>query len=157
MGSKTTSKSRKKLIIVIIIIAAIVAAGLFGYSRLQAMIAQQGVTGINTAETYMLSRTNLESKVTASGNLESTDPVTVGSNVEMGEVETVYVEAGDLVYAGDVLAQMKTSDLERSISDTSSAITEAKDSDARSLAAAQRAFSEADRSLAARAPSGRRR
>ena len=138
---KRSGKSRKKLIIAIIIIAAVVAAGLYGFFRLQASMGQ---VSEDMPDIYMLTKTSLESKVTASGNFASTDPVSVGSNVTGGEVDKVFVEAGDRVYAGDVLARLKTSDIERSISDARSAITDASKGDRQRLEQAQRALSDAE-------------
>ena len=130
-------KSRKKPILVIIIIAAVVVVGLIVFMQLSAL-AQS--TSVVIPETFMLNRTNLESKVTASGNFTSSDPVTVGSNVQGAEVETVYVEAGSYVYAGDVIARLKTSDISRSISDAQAGITETARGDQQRFESAQRAF-----------------
>ena len=142
MGEKVVKKPKKKLIIVIIIIAAVVALALIGYLRLQAMVGQVGI-GV-APDVLVLSKTDLESKVTASGNFASTDPVSVGSNVTGGEVETVYVETGDRVVAGSVLAKLKTSDLERSISDAQYALSEASKGDRQRKEQAQRAVDDAE-------------
>ena len=133
--------SRKKTVIAVVVIAAVVAAGLFGFFQLR-NLATTGSTEI--PDTFVLRKTNLESKVTASGNFASTDPVNVGSSSMGGVVDEVFVEQGDRVYAGDVLARLKTSDLERSISDTKSAISEMARGDSQKLEQAQRAFGEAD-------------
>ena len=130
-------KSRKKPILVIVIIAAVVVVGLIVFMQLSTL-AQS--TSVVIPETFMLNRTSLESKVTASGNFTSSDPVTVGSNVQGAEVETVYVEAGSYVYAGDVIARLKTSDISRSISDAQAGITETARGDQQRLDSAQRAF-----------------
>ena len=140
-GDKKAGKSRKKLIIAVIIIAAVAVAGVFGFFRLQAMTGQ---TAQDVPSTYMLKKTDLESKVTASGNFASTDPVSVGSNVQGGEVEEVFVEAGSQVYAGEMLAKLKTSDIERSITDTRAAIAETAKGDTQKKEQAQRAFDEAN-------------
>ncbi|MDR3365112.1 MAG: efflux RND transporter periplasmic adaptor subunit [Clostridiales Family XIII bacterium] len=137
----TIKKSRKKTIIAIVVIAVVVAVGLFGYNRLKAATQQALFT---IPETVTLEKTQLESKVTASGNFESVDPVTIGSNTQGAEVDEVYVKAGDRVTAGDVLAQLDTADTERSITDTKETIAEAAKSDAQKLAQAQRAFDDAD-------------
>ena len=132
--------SRKKVVITIVVIAAVVAAGVIGFFQLRDM-AQTGVSDV--PDTIMLRKTDLESKVTASGNFASRDPVSVGSNALAGEVAYVYVEEGDKVYAGDVLARLKTSDLERSISDAKSAISDLSRGDRQKLEAAQRAVDDA--------------
>ena len=136
-----TGKNRKRPIIAIIVIVAVVAVGLFGYFRLQSMAGQ---TSFDVPETTMLTKTDLESKVTAMGNFTSGDPVTVGSNVQGAEVEEVFAEEGSLVYAGDMLAKLKTSEIERNIKDTKSSISEAQKSDQQQRDAAQRSFNDAD-------------
>ena len=133
--------SRKKILIAIVIIAAVVVAGLIGFFQLRNMAAQ-GSTQI--PETTVLKKTDLENKVTASGNFASRDPVSIGSNAMGGEVADVFVDTGDKVYAGDVLARLKTSDIERNIEDTRSAISDMAKGDKQKIESAQRAFDEAD-------------
>ena len=142
MTEKTAGKSRKKLIVAIIVIAAVVAAGLFGYFRLQAMIGTTG--GETMPDVFVLKKSDLESKVTASGNFSSTDPVSVGSNVLNGEVEAVFVEAGDSVVKGSLLAKLKTSDIERSIDDAKYALSEAARGDRQRKEQAQRSVDDAE-------------
>ena len=132
--------SRKKVLITVIVIAAVVAAGIIGFLQLRDM-AQTGVSDV--PDTIVLRKTDLESKVTASGNFASRDPVSVGSNALAGEVAYVYIEEGDKVYKGDVLARLKTSDIERSISDMKSAISDLSRGDRQKLEAAQRAVDDA--------------
>ena len=133
-------KPRKKIIIAIIVIAAVVVVCLFFYFRLQAMAGQ---TGVEMPDVVVLTKMDLESKVTASGNFTSGNPVSVGSNVVGGEVEAVYIEVGDKVYAGDMLAKLKTSDIERNIADAKAAISETKRSENLSLEQAQRFLDQA--------------
>ena len=132
--------SRKKVLIAVVVIAAVVVAGIIGLLRLNSM-AQQGVEEI--PDTIVLRMTDIENKVTASGNFASADPVSVGSNALGGEVEEVFVAEGEKVYAGDVLARLKTSDLERSIEDMRSAVADLSRGDRQKLEAAQRAVDEA--------------
>jgi len=98
---------------------------------------------VDVPDTIVLRKTDLESKVTASGNFASLDPVIVGSNMMGGEVAGVFVEEGDKVYMGDVLARLKTSDIERSISDAQGTVTDLSRGDRQKLEAAQRAVNEA--------------
>ena len=142
MAEKTEPvKSRKKLIIIIVVIAAVAAAGLIGYIQINSL-AQQ--TGVVIPETVVLSKTNLESKVTASGNFSSTDPVTVGSNIQGAEVDRVFVEEGSRVYEGDVLAILKTSEIERGIADAEAAIAEIRRTESQQRESAQRALDQAN-------------
>jgi len=139
--NKVPSGSRKKIIIAIIIIVAVAVAGFFVYTQLN-KIAQQ--TGGFIPETMVLAKTNLESKVTASGNFTSTDPVTVGSNVQGAEVETVYVEVGSRIFEGDVLAKLKTTDIERNIADAEASISDVNRTQTQQRDSAQRAVNEAN-------------
>ena len=132
--------SRKKILIAVIVIAAVVAAGLYGFFQLRNLAL---TTGATPPDTLVLRKTNLESKVTASGNFASRDPISVGSTSIGGEVAYVFVEEGDKVHFGDVLAMLKTTDLERTISDTQSAITDLYRGDRQKLEAAQRAVNDA--------------
>jgi multidrug efflux pump subunit AcrA (membrane-fusion protein) len=133
--------SRKKHILAIIIIAAVAVAGFIIYMQLNQMTM---LTGGEVPETIVLTKTDLENKVTASGNFLSTDPVTVGSNVQAAEVEYVFVEVGSRVFENDVLAKLKTSDIERSITDSEASIADVRRTEAQQRDAAQRAVNEAN-------------
>ena len=134
-------KSRKKLIAALIIIAVVAVVGLFGYSGMQSMARQ---VSVDIPETIVLTKTNLENKITASGNFTSMAPVSVGSNVQGGEVEYVFVDVGSRVAKGEALARLKTSDIERNITDTRVTIAETLKGDRERVEAAQRAFDDAD-------------
>jgi RND family efflux transporter MFP subunit len=130
-------KRHKKLTIALVIIAvAVVVLAIYVQRQLAAFNALLEAP----PEIVALERTDLESKVTASGNFESVDPVTIGSNVQGGEVDVVYVSAGDWVEAGDVLAVLKTSDLKRDIADLQTDIAEAEASDKWNLSKASRDY-----------------
>ena len=141
MSEKVVKKPKKKLIIILVIVVVVVV-GLFLFLRMQA--AANATGGSVMPDILVLSKTDLESKVTASGNFASTDPVSIGSNVTGGEVEKVYVEAGDRVLAGDVLAKLKTSDIERGISDANYALSEAAKGDRQRKEQAERAVNDAE-------------
>jgi len=132
--------SRKKVVIAVVVIAAVVAAGIFGFFQLRNMATAGGT---EVPDTIVLRKTDLENKVTASGNFASLDPVSVGSTRMGSEVADVFVSEGDKVYMGDVLAILKTTDIERSISDAKNAISDMSRSDRQQLEAAQRAVDEA--------------
>ena len=141
MADIAVKKSRKKVVVAVVIIAVVVVAGLYGFFQLRNMAVP---VSFAAPDTIVLKKTNLENKVTASGNFASRGPVTVGSNAQGAEVETVYVAVGSKVYEGDVLAQLKTTDIERSIEDTKAAISDTLKAEAQKLEAAQRAFNDAD-------------
>ena len=132
--------SRKKLIIAVIVIAAVVGAGLFGFFQLRNLALS---TGEVIPDTLVLRKTSLESKVTASGNFASRDPISVGASGIGGEVAYVFAEEGDKVYAGDILAILKTAELERTIADTESTVYDLARGDRQKYDAAQRAVNDA--------------
>jgi RND family efflux transporter MFP subunit len=130
-------KRHKKLTIALVIIAvAVVVLAIYVQKQLAAFNALLEAP----PEIVALEHRDLESKVTASGNFESVDPVTIGSNVQGGEVEVVYVSAGDWVETGDVLAVLKTSDLKRDIADLQTDISEAEATDKWNLSKASRDY-----------------
>jgi len=138
--------SRKKVVIAAVVIAAVVAAGLIGFFQLRNL----ATTGsVDAPDTIILRKTDLESKVTASGNFASLDPVSVGSTSLGGEVVEVFVDEGDKVYIGDALARLSTTAIERSIADTRNAISDMARGDRVQLETAQRLFNEADESYKA--------
>ena len=65
-----------------------------------------------TYVTEPVKRGDLRTTVTATGNLEPTNEVTVGSELS-GTVSEVYVDTNDRVTKGQVLARLDTSKLER--------------------------------------------
>jgi len=132
--------SRKKVVIAVVVIAAVVAVGIIGFFQVRDM-AQPG--GPAVPDTIVLRLTDLENKVTASGNFASMDPVSVGTNSMGSEVAEVMAEEGDKVYMGDVLARLKTSNVERSISDAQTAVTELARGDRQKIEAAQRSVNDA--------------
>jgi len=132
--------SRKKILIAVIVIAAVVAAGLYGFFQLRNLAL---TTGETPPDTLVLRKSNLESKVTASGNFASREPISVGAAGLGGEVAYVLVSEGEKVYAGDVLAFLKTAELERSIADTQSTISDLVRGDRQKIEAAQRAVNDA--------------
>ena len=140
MEKKPSIFKKRKMIVLVIIIVIVIAALLFILNQMQ----NSALASLREAppELIALERTNLESKVTASGNFESTDPVTLGYNVQGGEVQEVYVSVGDRVYAGDLLAVLDTEELKREISDTQSEIALAASNDRWNRSKASRDFYE---------------
>lgn len=91
----------KKRILLILLIMALGAGGAWFAARQQA--AQNAGAASDTPVT--VERGNLEDVVTAQGKLEPRDYVDVGSQVS-GQLEKVHVEIGDVVKAGDLLAEI---------------------------------------------------
>lgn len=104
-----SAKSPSKLLRLVIPAGAIVllVAAFFFWRGMAAKDA-----GEVTYVTEPIQRGDLKSTVTATGNLEPTNEVTVGSELS-GTVKEVLVETNDRVTKGQVLAKLDTSKLER--------------------------------------------
>jgi RND family efflux transporter MFP subunit len=89
------------------------AAAFLAFSVVAAMLA--GCTGRQaTVPTARVTRTDLTSAVSVSGNLEAPDNRSVAFTVP-GTVEAVLVQKGDTVNQGDVLARLDDRDLQRNV------------------------------------------
>ena len=87
-----------------------------------------GAGGKSTKVTYQevaVSRGKLVVKVSATGNLQPTNQVDIGSELS-GTVETVYVDDNDLVKKGQVLARLDTAKLEDQVQNRKAALQAAK-------------------------------
>jgi multidrug efflux pump subunit AcrA (membrane-fusion protein) len=103
---------KKKLIIGGAILVAVLAAFFLwrtALPRAQAQTAEQ---------TFTLQKTDLLDSVLVSGTVMSSNAENVYSKVSNYPVKEVFVEVGDKVKAGDVLAQLDTSSLELDIRQT---------------------------------------
>ncbi|MBN1404430.1 MAG: efflux RND transporter periplasmic adaptor subunit [Opitutales bacterium] len=94
-------------------------------------------------ETTPLKRGEISLVITATGNLEPTDEVTVGSELS-GTVLEVYVDTNSIVHKGDPLAKLDTSILEQEILSSRANLLSAK----ASVAQAQATLVEAEATLA---------
>jgi HlyD family secretion protein len=106
-----------RVVIVVILIAAAAAVYLLARTR-------GGATGPQY-RTEQVTRGSLTVKVSATGNLQPTNEVTVGSEVS-GLVDTVLVEENDHVKVGQVLARLDTSKLEDQVVNSRAALTAAE-------------------------------
>jgi HlyD family secretion protein len=91
----------------------LVIAGLLGIAALAAMLlARPAGSGHRGYETVAVERRDLVATVSATGRLEPTDQVDVGSEIS-GIVARVLVETNDRVARGQVLAAIDTTKLEQ--------------------------------------------
>ncbi|WMJ84799.1 efflux RND transporter periplasmic adaptor subunit [Oscillospiraceae bacterium LTW-04] len=111
-----TKKRPKKKIWIIVIIVLLVAA-----VALKLLLPKDSRPIVSTSP---ISKGSLESRITLNGRVESDAASRVYSS-ETGLVTAVNVKVGDKVVAGDILCQLDTTDLERSIKIQETAINNA--------------------------------
>lgn len=105
-GGKKGPKIRTIVILVIIlIIAAVIVISVSGAAMM---------SGVSMVQTSTLERKNLENSFSVTGIVESTTFKQVSANLTYN-VDTVNVEVGDRVQAGDVLATLNSDDLQDQI------------------------------------------
>ncbi len=106
---------RHKLVTAALLLA-LCAGGYLGFTLLWAPSAAEAIS-YEFIRTVTLTRGSLENAVSVSGtvNSGSTADVTVAEEAKTYKIATVDVQVGDVVEAGDVIATLDTSDLERSI------------------------------------------
>ena len=102
-------KKKRNIIIAVILILAVVA---FFVVRAVTRNAQDAVSA--DLQTEVAQRGSLEAYVGGTGSVRSNQNVTLTWQTS-GTVETVYVELGDAVQAGDVLAELATSSLPQTL------------------------------------------
>ncbi len=91
----------------------LIIAGLLGFAGLvAALLASPKSSGIQAYETVAIERRDLVATVSATGKLEPTDQVDVGSEIS-GIVDQVLVETNDRVIRGEILAVLDTTKLEQ--------------------------------------------
>lgn len=96
------------LILALVLVALLTVGGFIWKSRVDA--AKQ----VPPYETQRLERGSLHLMITATGNLEPTNQVTVGSELS-GIAKEVYVETNDHVVAGEPLALLDTTRIEQQL------------------------------------------
>ena len=98
----------RRTLIILIILAVLGGGGWFAYQRYQQMQAEQAA--LPTYETTAVQRGTIASTVSATGNIEPEAQVSLSFR-SAGRIEQVLVSAGQTVEAGQVLAQLETTEL----------------------------------------------
>ena len=101
-------KLKKRWIVLAVIVLAVAAGGLFLRKK------GSGAQTVLTSDTQILSYQDLESSVSATGTVESSDTTKVYSTLAY-QVKDVYVEVGDVVQEGDLLAELDGKTIENQI------------------------------------------
>ena len=106
---KTGKKGSKIKIVIIIAVLALIAAFIIMMISSASMMA-----GMTMSDSFPLEKKTIENKVSVSGIVESQNFTQVSSKLGYN-VESINVEVGDKVKAGDVLAVLDSSDLQDQI------------------------------------------
>lgn len=122
------------LVVALVLVAAILLV-VFGGGTGTA-VAQQ------MPQTTVLQRMDLQQVVAGTGTLQSSVTREVTSGLSY-EIAAVYVKEGDAVEADQLLAQLDTTELDKTIAEVRKSITDAEASDALALAQAERKLQDA--------------
>lgn len=98
----------KRFLIIILVVAGIAAGAWFAYDRYIAPVQAQ--SNEQTLETIVVNRGAIASTVSATGSIEPNDELSLVFR-NIGPVDSVSVDVGQAVEAGQVLAQLDTTDL----------------------------------------------
>lgn len=128
--------SKVKLIITLVVIAIIIALIVIIASSMAMM------SGMVMAETMTLEKKDIENTVSVSGLVESQTFKQVSANLQYN-VETVNVEVGDKVKAGDILATLNSDDLQNQIIQQQANINSSNINTEYSLSDAEKRYNEA--------------
>lgn len=135
--------SKKKKIIIGAVAAVLALGGVSCWVKGQQAAA---MAMMPTYQTTQLAPMDLTNTISASGTVESQNSYKVYS-YSTGKVQTVNVEVGDRVEAGDVLCQLDTSDLQLSKESTQAAINQSYASAQHQLDVSQRQYENAQADL----------
>lgn len=143
----------RRVLIILITLALLGVGGWFGYQRFQQIQAEQNA--VPSYETTAVQRGSIASTVSAIGNIEPEAQVSLTFRTA-GRIDKVLVGAGQAVDAGQVLAELETTDLTLALAQAkiSREISEAQlakletPSSAEDIAAAQAAVVVAQTSVA---------
>lgn len=118
-ANSTSHKSSKRLYLIGAVV--LIGLGLWIYSS----TSSQGDSDTPRFNTQALSAGDIRLTVTATGNLEPTNEVSVGSEIS-GKATEVYVDTNDVVSKGQALAQLDTSTLENQLKASRASLESAK-------------------------------
>ncbi|MCR4760537.1 MAG: biotin/lipoyl-binding protein [Oscillospiraceae bacterium] len=132
-------KGKKKLIAISVcgVVALAVGAGALH------SIAGKDAASAGTLKTAELEKMDLKQTVTLSGVVDSAESASPVSMVNGVKVRSVKVKVGDRVKKGDVIAELDTTDLEKSLASLKTTLEHAVQKNELDLKAAQRGYDQA--------------
>ena len=92
----------------------IISVGGLGLTAVNSILDANATRNVTTPSTFILERTNMERGLSASGVVQSSETTNIFS-MQSNPVLTIYVEVGDRVLEGDILARLDMSRLERDL------------------------------------------
>ncbi len=142
LGMDRRSRWRKRIIRLIILIA-VVSLGYFAWVDWQ---KKQALKDKPSFHTETITRSSLTRTITATGTLQPTTKVEVGSEVS-GRIESVDVTWNDPVKKGQILAQIRTDDIKARVKQMEASLLLAKADEQRAQATVREAQSAAERAM----------
>ncbi len=141
MSQKTNSRSIKKILGIILILLVLGGGSAFAYNL---WFAPEEVAAETTMKTASIRQGDLTLYATGTGSLISATDATFGFD-SIGQVTLVNVTVGDMVEAGDVLAEIDDTDVYLTYQDAVRSLNEIVSPSA--IASAKQAIAEAELSL----------
>lgn len=132
----------RKLLIAGILIAA--ALGVFFYAAARLRKAGQELAeAINQPETALVERRTLVNTISATGKVTGMEEKEVTVPLSGIDVESVNVEVGDYVQAGDLICMLSTEDIEQNLEDARASLNASSERSQLDISAAERSLQEA--------------
>ncbi len=113
-----------KKVIIIILVLAIIAAGLGTYLHISK--SKKSAGGINSSE-FTVARQDISETISGTATVEPKDQYSITALVS-GDVVSADFEVGDVVEKGDVLYQIDSSDVKKSIESAGLSLEKAQNS-----------------------------
>lgn len=141
LGGK--KKRRRKKIIIIAIVAAVVIAAAVAWVTIKSFaVAPSDPDAVFSGDQVQVERDNLNKTVSLSGSVASQTEAAVSTSIQ-GNVKRLTVAVGDHVTAGQTVAVMDTSELEKELRTQSQAAAAARAAQAKQVAQARQAYVDA--------------
>ena len=141
-GRMEKVKKHKKFAIVIVIILIVAVTGGVIVNNAREKKAQMEAL-MNQTQTSKVEKRTLVSSVSATGTLTSIDSKEVMVNLSGVEVESVSVQLGDVVEAGQVLCEFDSEDIEENLAEAKTALNVVTQKTQMELTAAERNLEDA--------------
>jgi macrolide-specific efflux system membrane fusion protein len=119
--AKARVKARRRPLTPIVLLVVLAAAALGGWWYWQ----QAGSTAAGAPPTTAVTRGDIQQTVLATGSLQANSVVSVGAQVS-GPIQKLYVKVGDVVKAGDAIAQIDSTQQQNAVRSSQAALASAE-------------------------------